>query len=420
LVGGWQLQLAAGLLAALVGCGSSKEAPILPGPSSAGSFATGGSGTNTGGGSAPAQAGSAGSSGCPDYAPNQCPGPAADQLVCVSLLSDPEDCGKCGAACEPQATCDQGLCSTPPKELTKAEKCGDLRLALAGSQLFWTERQSGRVRAMPVAGGTVTEVASGQLSPNRLSVDGSGVYWVDAGDGTSGSSKLMKAALPLGDPPVTLRTAPGTDAFIGVAVDNGRVYFGLGHDVHAISTDASDATDVIVGVAFARNDTRMPDGVPEGLTVHDGRVYWVVSDVGSVESDDLLPGSDGLPRVGHSGQLWPNDLGFAGGYVYYAAFASLYAAQTDMPAIAVASSLDDSELAAFAVSETDGYFADVGGHISRHALALPAAPDFQPTPSRALARDQGKITSVVLDATHLYWASVDETSADCAIRALPL
>jgi hypothetical protein len=52
-------------------------------------------------------------------------------------------------------------------------------------------------------------------------------------------------------------------------------------------------------------------------------------------------------------------------------------------------------------------------------LALPAAPDFQPTPSTVLARGQGSITSVVLDADHLYWAALG-ADGTCAIRSLPL
>jgi hypothetical protein len=380
-----------GILAVLLlgACGSNEQ-KILPGPSTGGSAATSGGSAATSGGSAAMSSGGGSNAGC------------------AVTDNDPASCGD---------------------RLTTATACGDVRLARLGDQLFWTERQSGRVRAMSTTGGAVTDIAVGEVAPNRLAVDESGVYWIDAGDGSSGGSKLMKAALPFGEAPVALRTAPPSDpavaidakvAFVGVAVASGKVYYGLGYNVHAISTDPADTSDEIVGVAFARNDTRMPDGVPDGLTLHNGRVYWVIADVGSVESDDLLPGTDGLPRVAHSGGMWPNDLGFAGDFVYFAAFASLYAAQPNVPAVAVASSADDADLAAFAVTATDGYFADQAGGLSRHALALPAAPDFQPTAAVPLTHGQGKITSVVLDDTHVYWASVDEATGNCAIRALGL
>ncbi len=264
------------------------------------------------------------------------------------------------------------------------------------------------------------EVATAQLAPNQIAVDTHGVYWFNAGDGTAGSSKVMKAALPLGGAdPIALVTAPGPEPITGLAVADGKLYYGLGHDVHAISVDPSDTADVVVGVAYSRMDTREPVGVPNGISVHDGRVYWVVTDVGSVESDDLLPGPDTSPRIGHSGELWPNDLGFAGAYVYYAAFESLYAAQAGQPALPVASSSDSATLTSFAVNASNAYFSDESGHISRHDLALPATSDHQPTPSLRLARDQGSVTSVALDSNNVYWASV-ATSGGCAVRKMAL
>jgi hypothetical protein len=343
----------------------------------------------------------------------------------AALLPGPSAGGNLGSSaggCTSASGCNSGGGSpalTAPEDLFSAPGCGEVRLALGGDTLYWTERQSGRVRSIAVTGGTVNELASGQVAPRQIAVDDSAAYWFTAGDGSAGSSQIVELARAGQGAPVVLKTTSGSDVIASLAVDAGKVYYGLGPNIHAISADPSDSTDVVVGVAFARTDTRMPDGIPDGLAVHDARVYWIVADVGSVESDDLLPGTDGMPRVGHSGELWPNDLGFAGDYVYYAAFESLYAAQAGTPAIAVASSTNDATLGAFAVNAQDGYFADAGGGISRHNLALPAAPDFQATPSTPVAQGQGNVTSVVLDAKRLYWAAID-ASGGCAIRTLPL
>lgn len=307
-----------------------------------------------------------------------------------------------------------------PQELGTYSSCGAVRLALGGGQLYWTERQSGRVASMSLAGGDPVELATAELGPSQIAVDAAGVYWFDVGDGSAGSSKVMKAALPLGGtPPAPLVTAPGTEPITGLAVADGKLYYGLGHDVHAISVDAADTSDVVVAVAYARMDTREPAGVPNGISVHDGRVYWVVTDVGSVESDDLLPGPDTSPRVGHSGEMWPDDLGFAGQYVYYAAFESLYAALAGQPAFAVASTADPGNIMSFAVSESKAYFGNESGSLYRHDLTLPAATASEPTPSLRLARDQGSVTSVVLDGESVYWAGVDEAGG-CAIRKAAL
>jgi hypothetical protein len=112
-------------------------------------------------------------------------------------------------------------------------------------------------------------------------------------------------------------------------------------------------------------------------------------------------------------------LGFAGDYVYYAAFESLYAAQAGQPALPVASSSDSATLTSFAVNGSNAYFSDESGHLSRHDLALPATSDHQPTPSVRLARDQGSVTSVVLDSANVYWAGT-MTSSSCAIRSMAL
>ncbi len=259
-----------------------------------------------------------------------------------------------------------GKCAAPPEELAKASKCGSVRLALLGSQLFWTEQQSGRVRAVAVTGGDVAEVASGQVAPGRIAIDEHGVYWVASGDGTSGSSEVMAAALPLGNAPVALKTAPGTDPFVGVAVQAGKLYYGLLHDIHSISTDPGDATDVIVGVSFARNDTMEPDGVPDGLSVHGDRVYWVITDVGSSKATTCCPGRTTrrawVIAAGCGRTTWVSPATTS----TTRRSPACTAAQVNVPAVAVASSSDDSQLEAFAVTSSDAYFAEVGGRLSRH------------------------------------------------------
>jgi hypothetical protein len=320
-------------------------------------------------------------------------------------------------ACEPQAVCVAGKCNEPPVELASGSGCGELRLTLHGDRLFWNEPASGRVRSVSISGGTVTDIATNQVGPGQVAVDDSDVYWPNAGDGSSGASNIQKMALSGAQAPVLVKAAPGTDAITGVAVAGDKLYYGLVHDVHAIATAAPDGADDIVAVAVARNDTRMPDGIPNALTVHGDRVYWIVTDVGSVESDDLLPGADGYARIGHSGQMWPNDLGFAGEFAYYAAFGSLYLAQANMPAIAIAS-VNDASVGAFALSATTAYFSDDSGRLFKHGLEPPEAAS-EPTPSTPLAQDQRKITSVVLDASHVYW-SVADGGQGCAIRKTPL
>jgi hypothetical protein len=70
---------------------------------------------------------------------------------------------------------------------------------------------------------------------------------------------------------------------------------------------------------------------------------------------------------------------------------------------------DFDMITAFAINATDVYFAGEMGQIYKHGLT----PDAAATP-RPVVRDQLKVSSIVLDATTVYWAS------DCVIRSAPL
>lgn len=396
----------------VVGCGTEEsDGTLLPPPSTGATAGSSGSGAGTAGDPAP--------TACPAYKPDRCPATATAKSDCFSLKDDPQSCGTCGNACAAQAACVAGKCSSPPVQLASAMGCGDgMRLTLHGDRLFWNEPKSGRVRSISVNGGDISELAADQTSPGQVAVDDTTAYWPVAGDGKPGTSAVMAAPLSPAGVASALVTAPGADPITGVAAAGGKLFYGLVHDVHAFWNEGAAGHDEIVGVAVARNDTRMPDGIPNALTVHGDRVYWIVTDVGSVESDDVLAGSDGYARIGHSGQMWPNDVGFAGDYAYYAAFGSLYAAQANQPAIAIAS-ISDASVAAFAIADTNAYFSDDAGRLFKHGLEQPQAPSFEPAPPTELARDQGKVTSVVVDATHVFWATLD-AEASCTIRTLPL
>jgi hypothetical protein len=50
-------------------------------------------------------------------------------------------------------------------------------IAIGGPNLYWTDPNRGLVLSMPVGGGTVTTLASGQYWPNALVVSGTNAYW---------------------------------------------------------------------------------------------------------------------------------------------------------------------------------------------------------------------------------------------------
>jgi hypothetical protein len=92
-----------------------------------------------------------------------------------------------------------------PTLLASAPGCGSIDLVVAKGTLFWTEEMTGTVNSVPTLGGAKTVIATGQISPGPLAVDGSSIYWVEGG-----KKRIMKRALVDDAPPPTVLVEPGT------------------------------------------------------------------------------------------------------------------------------------------------------------------------------------------------------------------
>jgi hypothetical protein len=110
------------------------------------------------------------------------------------------DVGDGGAACSPDCASDKvcidGACLPAPVVLARAPGCGVARLALAGGNVYWTERATGAVRVLGVAspGGAPRTIASSQMTPGPIATDGTTLYWSNDGDMTIMRAPLDDAA----------------------------------------------------------------------------------------------------------------------------------------------------------------------------------------------------------------------------------
>jgi hypothetical protein len=428
-----------------LGCSSSGDAPsgtIAPPPG--GSAA----GTNAGGaasmlgmagtGSGPAMACTssadcstkgalceAGFCACTPDKPDTC---GASAATCVSKASDAENCGACDTKCDAGATCNAGKCRSAPTELATDMGCGGgVRLAIHGPNLYWTEKATGKVRTMPIEGGAISDVATGQRSPTEIAVDANGVYWANQGDGTAASSQVLKKALPLADAaPIALKSAVATETFPAIAVGAGKLYYAVHTDVHQISTDEGVAADIIVGRSVNFGNPAMPVvyGEVVNLAVSDTKVIWGTPGTRNVVETHTLTAWDdvtdmtGYARLGKT-VTTTSDVGIDANYGYWRDgerflrdVVDAKVALAEVVTLAPYSKL----ITAFAINANAVYASTEDGGIFTHSL-IPANPadDKAIVPPVLFARDQTNVTSIVLDATTLYWVT-----SDCKLRAAPL
>jgi hypothetical protein len=129
--------------------------------------------------------------------------PDGGTLACggADLSSDPESCGACAHSCQGGA-CQAGTCL--PVMLASGEAT-PIRLATNGGWLYWTDYGSGEVKRVPVAGGDVETLASGQTNLSGLCADDTHVYWIVSQGAASG---IWSATLDGGAPAQLVSGAP--------------------------------------------------------------------------------------------------------------------------------------------------------------------------------------------------------------------
>jgi sugar lactone lactonase YvrE len=68
-----------------------------------------------------------------------------------------------------------------------------LGIAVDGSYVYWTERDSGKVRRVAKTGGTILDLVPTQVNylADSIAVDGEHVYWADT-TGTPGTARLRR------------------------------------------------------------------------------------------------------------------------------------------------------------------------------------------------------------------------------------
>ncbi|HVZ73435.1 MAG TPA: hypothetical protein VHJ20_13735 [Polyangia bacterium] len=410
--------VAALALALGFGCGSK---------SSGGPSETGGSGGSTGAGGTTSQGGSGGEAACTipgqshhnggpcacsDDTPMACP-----TVGCIDPKTDNDHCGGCDTKCSGASQCVNGKCGPTPTTVVPAPAsgCTQVRLALSGSTLYWTDTGNGTVKSIgTAAGATATTIASTQMKPTLLSVVGTTLFWLD-----TGSKTLMKATLPTGTPATVYTSATDINGFVASS-DAGTVYFSSGMNISKVA--AAGGTPTVV-------DTQS-DGIPmalalEGTTIAFGSQQ--AQDVDAIYLKDGMTSMCGQPdangngqcsnglRIGRSeGSIFFDTMYLIGGNAYWSHNFDLTMNATQPAAggkaateVQITTAANFSPFTSFTITGQTAYFTE-DGYVESTPLTAGST-------AIVLARNQSSPFSIAADANNIYWAT-----KDCAISSMPV
>ncbi len=263
-----------------------------------GSAGTAGVGGTAGTGGAGGVGGSAGSGGSG--------GSGGTGGACGDTTSDPQHCGACGHSCGGGA-CVAGVCQAlvlAPSQSTPED------LAVEADGVYFTNRgtsaasySDGSVNRVPLDGGAVTALATGQARAKGIALDASSVYFV-LNDTVNG----MVAKVPRAGGSVTTLVWPLADPGY-VAVDGSSAYFSVG-----INASTGSIQRVPLG-GGSPSPVALGQGWPRAIVVDATNAYWVNS-AGSVR---FVAKTGGVPTTFTTGQN-PSRLAIDAASIYWANF----------------------------------------------------------------------------------------------------
>jgi hypothetical protein len=357
---------------------------------------------------------------CQDGVPTVCAG------TCVDTKVDPDNCGTCGNKCGATSACAVGVCGPVATAVLPAVAgCMALTLAVGGGAVYYADEGHGTINRV----GGAAALATGEMGPTWLAVNGTNLFWYN-----KGTKKIRKVAAAGGTAAdVYTNTAAGADggaapdvgSFL-VTPDGANIYVALGVDVLELPVATGTPVTTVVhefkgGLpgAMALNGTTNIV-FPTGLNVDVDAP--LLNKMPAICGDDTGPTGEAdmttCPRLGRSqGSLLMTFMAVLNGRAFWVSESEVRSEKiTAMGTTYDPVSMATNNITAAAASTDTIYFgsADITAPMTSGVIQkAPAAVNTNSALPTALARGQASPTSMAVDATKVYWSA-----SDCTISSL--
>ena len=443
-------------LATTFGACSSKSNTATPGTGgtggggstgAAGSHVDGGPATLTDGKCVPGAFAHDGACVCQSDTPTVC------EDMCTDTTIDDANCGTCGKACAATSTCNASNCGPAATSIVPAiAGCTAMNIALSGTTLYFTDTVHGTVNSVATTGGAVTALASTEVMPGYVAVNGTNLLWisvvsqtavevvdggvVDGGSdaavdgglpGTLTTASIRKMTIP-GGTPTTLVTETNTNGGIQsftFSPDGATVYYSSDTKVKSIAVAAATGT---AGTDIVHEEH---GGIPTfiGISADGMTLAYVTKLNGDVDVITLkagvlarcgmnLPGTDNLDpaqqidceRIARSqGSPFYGAMILQNGNAYWSNDSAIQVngsgADAGQANEQIAPTAAGMPVTALAGNATTIYFAEDG--------FIEKTPYVVGSTALEISRAQKAPSSIALDATKVYWST-----GDCSINSI--
>lgn len=321
---------------------------------------------------------------CPSSSPDWC---ESDQ-ICTTFEYDADHCGGCQACAETE-TCNDGVCGEGTRQLMTFPNCGELLLQPASPSLYVLDAGTGSLfRVAFGATGAPAPVATGLAGVKAFALSADAAYVAT----NAGVQRVALANGAIGT--VTQSSSPVS----GVAVAGDKLYYTVGNDLLTIDASAQAGQSSVLA-------TGMNGGLPNAVAISGDFVLFNADGSFNVEGVELTPNRHFIVSASQTGMfLGHRSLLTDGQYVYWehdgflnrSQFAGNDAGRRGLdfcPGVA----------SALAFTPQAAYCGDQQGRIAENRYGS--------TTARTIARNLGKVTSLIVEDHQLYIAHACKLSS---------